>query len=200
MTETTIGSGIESTQRSPMGTDQSDSSLVERAQQVSDDVRDKAGELTDDVKSQTRRVVSRTREELSKEASSRTEQFSGTLHGLADELRTMADADTDGKLAGMASGAAERADRFASRLDERGFDGMVDDLKATVRRRPGVVLAIAAASGFVVGRLLRDANEVQSNGRSRSNGRRRPLRAEEPSSDIDLRMGSDENTLAGPSV
>jgi hypothetical protein len=169
---------------------------MERAQEVTHEVRNQAGELAGDVKSQTQHVLARTKEEVSKEASSRTQQFAGSLHEVAHELRTMADADTDGRLTGAVNSAADRADRWATQLDERGFDGMVDDLKAAVRRRPGIVLAIAAASGFVVGRLLRDANEVQSNG----SDRRPRLRNEPLRPDETLRTGSTEHTLDGPRV
>jgi ElaB/YqjD/DUF883 family membrane-anchored ribosome-binding protein len=169
---------------------------MERAQELTQEARHQASELAGDVKSQTQHVLERTKEEVSKEASSRTEQFAGTMHDMADELRTMADADADGRLHGMVSSAADRADRWASQLDQRGFDGVVDDLKATVRRNPGIVLAVAAASGFIVGRLLRDANQVQSNGHDREPR----LRSQPPTREEQLRTGSTEHTLAGPSV
>jgi hypothetical protein len=116
-----------------------------------------------DVRSEAEHLLSRTRDEVQKEVSSRTNQFATTLHEVAGELRTMADADAEGRLHGLATSAADRTERFASQLDSRGFDGVVSDLKRTVRRRPGLVLASAAAVGFVVGRLVRDAGHAKSN-------------------------------------
>jgi len=137
---------------------------VEKAHEITGEVRHQAGNIAGDVKSQTQHLLSRTKDEIGKEASSRTGQFAATLHEVASELRTMAEADSEGRLNGVASGAADRAERWATQLDNRGFEGVVDDLKSTVRRRPGLILAAAAATGFVVGRLVRDAGQAQGNG------------------------------------
>jgi hypothetical protein len=152
--------GTEGSTEAPMAGTQA---AMEKASQVSGEVRRQADSLADDVKSEAQQLLARTKEEIGNEASSRTSQFAATLHDVANELRTMAEADRDGRLHGLADGAAERADRFASQLDTRGFDGMVDELKRSVRRRPGVVLAVAAGAGFVVGRLVRDAGQAQAN-------------------------------------
>jgi hypothetical protein len=146
--------------------------MTERAKQATGELRQQAGEVGDDLRSQARHLVTRTRDEATKEASERTSQLAGTLHGFAEELRAMAQADQGGRLVGIAEGAAERADRAAARLDERGIDGLVADIKRGVRRRPGLVLAAALASGFVVGRLVREGAQVAAH--DAHNGQRRP--------------------------
>jgi hypothetical protein len=49
-------------------------------------------------------------------------------------------------------------------VSERGFDGLVDDVQSFARRRPGVFLAAAAATGFVAGRLFRGAQAAANAG------------------------------------
>jgi hypothetical protein len=44
-------------------------------------------------------------------------------------------------------------------VQQRGYDGMVEDAQRLARRRPGVFLAGAAVAGFAIGRLLRSAKD-----------------------------------------
>jgi hypothetical protein len=65
---------------------------------------------------------------------------------------------------------ADKVEQLARRLEQRGFDGAVQDLTNFARRRPGVFLLSAAATGFVVGRLGRGAQVAQqTEGSSRAN-------------------------------
>jgi hypothetical protein len=169
MTQSMAGSPAADT-RQPDDPSAAPGDVAERAKHATDELRSQAGEVTQDVRSQARHLIERTREEAVKEASDRTSQFAGTLHGLADELRTMARADQDGRLSAVASGAADRAERFAGRLDDRGAEGLVVDVKQAVRRRPGLVLAAAVAAGFVVGRLVREGAHVATSQSGTSGG------------------------------
>jgi hypothetical protein len=155
---------VEQPHESPSPGDGAGQAAVERAQEVTGEVRRQAGNVAQDMKSQTQHLLERTKEEVSKEASSRAGQFASTMHEVANELRMMADADEPGRLQGFVRGAADRADNMASTIDDRGFEGVVDDVKGMVRRRPGIVLIAAAATGFLVGRLVREAGQVAGNG------------------------------------
>jgi len=74
-----------------------------------------------------------------------------------------------GQYARQASGEVQR---FAQRIDERGFDGLVDDLQSFARRRPGAFLLGAAVTGFATGRLLRGARDAASDDDSAQSGSR----------------------------
>ena len=50
--------------------------------------------------------------------------------------------------------------RSPSRLEDRGIEGVVDDVSRFARRRPGVFLLAAAGAGFVVGRFVRSGVSV----------------------------------------
>jgi ElaB/YqjD/DUF883 family membrane-anchored ribosome-binding protein len=43
----------------------------------------------------------------------------------------------------------------ASRLDEKSIDELGDDAKEFVRNSPAVALGIAAAAGYLIGRILK---------------------------------------------
>jgi len=64
---------------------------------------------------------------------------------------------------------AAQAQSAAERLEDRGVDGTLDDLRGYARRHPGMFLAGAFAIGVVGGRVLRNMDtEVLTNTTSRS--------------------------------
>ena len=56
---------------------------------------------------------------------------------------------------GVLEGAERQVEGLASRLEQRGPQGLMDDVTRFARRRPGVFLSGAVAAGFVVGRVVR---------------------------------------------
>jgi hypothetical protein len=45
-------------------------------------------------------------------------------------------------------------------MDQRGVEGVLDDVRSFARRRPGVFLLGAGIAGFAVGRLVRGAKDA----------------------------------------
>ena len=123
------------------------------------------------------------------------------LRGLAEELRSMADAPRRDPLAygpssagapGFATGLAERGADYArsaaSWLEDREPSAVLDEVGSFARRRPGTFLAIAAVAGVVAGRLTRgltageDGHEDRlEGGGDRYAGERRVIAADAPS-------------------
>ena len=60
--------------------------------------------------------------------------------------------------------AGDKLQEVAQRLESGGLDGALSDLQGFARRRPGVFLLGAAATGFAVGRLLRGAQAANADG------------------------------------
>jgi hypothetical protein len=65
-----------------------------------------------------------------------------------------------GPLAGYVTDARQQVASFALRLENRGIEGVVDDVAQFARRRPGMFLLAAAGTGFLVGRLVRSGVSV----------------------------------------
>jgi len=152
-----------------------DPGAAERASQVAgvarDEARDVAGAVREEAKAvaseaatQVHNVVDSTRSALRTQAHQNTERASGALGDLGSQFRALAEGDREGAgaLGRYADEAGARLRSMADRLNRKGFDGVVDDVQAFARRRPGAFLAIAAASGFVAGRLFRGAQAAPS--------------------------------------
>lgn len=136
----------------------------DQAQSVAGDVRQEASAVASEAATQARNVLDDTRGALRSQARQGTERTAGALDSLSSQVRALASGDREkaGELGRYADQASERLQAIAERLSSRGFDGLVDDVQSFGRRRPGMFLALAAASGFAAGRLFRGAQAASS--------------------------------------
>ncbi len=58
-------------------------------------------------------------------------------------------------LANIINSAADSVESFAQRMREKSVDDIIDDTRELVRRSPVLVIAVAAAAGFIVSRFLK---------------------------------------------
>jgi ElaB/YqjD/DUF883 family membrane-anchored ribosome-binding protein len=145
----------------------------DQAGQVAGTVKEQAAHVADEVKQQGRQMVDRTKERMREQGDSQARQMAQSLRTLADEGRALADGRPleAGPVTDYVRQASDRIQGMSQRVEERGAQGMVEDLENFGRRRPGMFLAGAAVAGFVVGRLVRsaasasqDANSMRSTG------------------------------------
>lgn len=122
-------------------------------QSVVSEARDRAGE-----------VMHTTRTELRTQATDKTKSLASSLDRVAHQLRSMADKadEPDSPVAQLSRTAADQIRRHSARLEEGGFDGMIDDAKRLARNRPGAFFLGTIAAGFAVGRLAKHADLKQA--------------------------------------
>jgi hypothetical protein len=147
----------------------------EEAQSVAGDVRQEASAVATEAKAQAGNVLDETRTALRSQARQGADRTAGAIDNLSSQFRALASGDREGagELGRYADQASEQLHAAAQRIGSRGFDGLVDDVQSFARRRPGVFLAMAAASGFAVGRLFRGAQAASSSSPAgESNGER----------------------------
>jgi len=135
--------------------------------QVASEAASRAGEVTRQATEQTRDLVQQAQSQLREQAGSQAQRAAGGLRDVGQQVRALSEGRSDqaGVAADAARQLAEKIDELAGRLDERGFDGTVDDLRQFARQRPGLFLLGAAATGFAVTRLgrgLQVAQQAQS--------------------------------------
>lgn len=143
----------------------------EQAQQVGETVKEQARSVAEQAKERSRDTASEIGTSLHAKGDEEAGRFAGNLRRASAELRSMVDQQgepvhQDGVVHSIARQGADVTERLADRLDDEGLDGLVADVRAFARRRPGAFLLGAAAAGFLTGRLGRSIPAVQSESRS----------------------------------
>jgi ElaB/YqjD/DUF883 family membrane-anchored ribosome-binding protein len=147
------------------------STAADAARDVADEAGAQAKAVAGEAKQQVDRLISQGRDELRQQAEQRSSQAAGQLRTLSEQFSALVEGrpEAAGPLVGYASDLQSQLRRLASRMEQRGTQGMVEDVTRFARRRPGAFLAGAASAGFVVGRLVR-AGAASQPDESPSNG------------------------------
>jgi hypothetical protein len=132
-------------------------------QQVAQTTVDQAREVASEAGRQARDMMAEARTQARTQAESQRQRAVDGLHGLADELRGMVDkGGQSGMGTELVQNAYERVHGLADWLDQRSAGGLVEEVRAFARRRPGTFLLGAALAGVVAGRLTRSVAAQQS--------------------------------------
>lgn len=132
---------------------------AEKVAPVIESAHERASETMSEAGAQTRELVDQARSQVRSQANAQTRRVSEMTRDFSDELRSMAEhGDDSSQLTSLARDGAQRLDRFSTRLDQRGLDGTLEDVKRFARRRPGVFLAACAGAGFMLGRLMHNTD------------------------------------------
>jgi hypothetical protein len=117
--------------------------------------------LASETGQQARELFEDARSTARSELDSQTHRAAEGLSHLSDQFSAMADncSEPDGLPAQMSRRVGDGLGQAARKLDEQGIDGMTADIRRYAARNPGPFLLGAAAAGFVVGRIVRNANQ-----------------------------------------
>ena len=130
---------------------------ADSARQVASEVTQQVGDVTREASTQARQLAEQAQQQAREQASSQTKRAATGLQDLGSQVRGLTEgrAEEAGVAADAARALAEKIEALGQRLEQRGFDGTVEDVRDLARRRPGLFLMGAAATGFVVTRLGR---------------------------------------------
>ncbi len=132
---------------------------TEQAKAVTETAKQQASAVADQALDHGRNVLSDLRSELGEHGDRQAGRASEALRAISGEFDQMVGAsDGHGPAHDLVREAANRAGSLASRLDEGGVNGVLDDVQRFARRRPGLFLLGAAGAGLVVGRLARNTD------------------------------------------
>ncbi len=133
----------------------------DEAMNQASDLKDTALEhvtaLTGDAKDKATNVAHDVRRELETQGDAQARRAASALHSVGVQLHGMADSGQPGAVRDVTRQLADKSRQVASRLEEGGVQGVGDDLRRFARRQPGLFLAAAGLAGFVVTRVLRNA-------------------------------------------
>lgn len=129
----------------------------EEARNVASTAAEQVGQIAGEVGTQARNLIDESKNQLRTQAQAQTDQIAGKLRELGDQVQALVEGRTQdaGPVGDYARQAAQTVTQFATRIEDRGFDGVIDDVQRFARRKPGAFLLGAAIAGFGVGRLLR---------------------------------------------
>lgn len=137
---------------------------AETAKDVASTVKEQVGVVGQEAVSQARNLIHESRSQLSTQAEAQTEKIAGSVRQLGDQLQALTDGRIEeaGPVGDYARQIAGTVARYADQIEERGFEGIIQDVQRFARRRPGTFLLGAAIAGFGIGRILRNANAAQT--------------------------------------
>jgi hypothetical protein len=142
----------------------------EEGQRVAGTAKDEMQHVGGEAIDRARDVAVDLRDEARRQANEQGTRVAQALHDASRQLHSMGDATDAGMVADLTHQAASRTEAIASRLDARGVDGVLDDVRSYARRKPGTFLLAAGVAGFIVGRLARNASGVVSGSQNQTTG------------------------------
>lgn len=128
------------------------------ASNVGGSAKQRGRQLQGEAKSHARDLVHNAQSQLRGHAQEETQRAGSALSTAGDQLRALAEGRIDdaGRLGDYVEQAADAVTRWADTINDRGFDGLLDDLRSAGRRRPGVFLGGALLAGVLAGRFGRN--------------------------------------------
>jgi len=152
---------------------------AEGGKQVAHEARDQASAVVGEAKDQVRSLVDQTKHEVRLQLDSRTEQAANALQTLSTQLTALREGRPEeaGHVATVVGDAQQRLQSYASSLQTRGPQALVDDVSLFARRRPMAFLFGAAVAGFAMGRLVKAGQSAShsQDGNGYSYGTRRAM-------------------------
>lgn len=132
-----------------------------QARDVAGTAKEQAAEVSQELAEQARGLVEQTRNQLQDQAGTQSERLAGSLRRLGGELQALVEGRPNeaGTVRDYARQAAERLNEAAEEIESRGPEGLLDDVKALARERPGAFVLGAALAGLAVGRLARSGSD-----------------------------------------
>jgi len=153
-------------------TQQVAATATEGAKEVAHEASQQISQVAQEASNQARELLHQATSEIKSQASTQTERAAGSLHTLASQLEALASGRTDeaGPFVDYARQLNGKVEQFASRLEQQGPEGVLQDVQRFARRRPGAFLAGAAVAGFVASRFVRGNQAAQDQGGQSSQG------------------------------
>jgi len=136
---------------------------VEAGSRVAGTAKEQAATVAGEAKNQAKDMLNQARTQLTSQAGTQQQNLAGAIRTIGGELGTMASSsEQPGVASNLANQAAGVVDSVASWFENKEPADLVTEVTTFARQRPGAFLAIAAGTGFVLGRLARSLKDDAS--------------------------------------
>ncbi|GAA4877499.1 hypothetical protein [Kitasatospora terrestris] len=135
-----------------------------QASEVAGTAKEQAAKVVEEAGTQAQELLGGLREQLGQQAQTQGRRLAQTIRTLAGELEEMGRHGPAGSVTTSLVGRlADGGHQVAGRIEERGPQGLLDDVQDFARRRPGMFLAGAALAGLAVGRTGKGVSTAPDN-------------------------------------
>lgn len=136
------------------------------ASNVGGTAAERGRDIKDQAQGHARNIAGNAQSQLKGHAQEETQRAGAALDTAGSQLRALAEGRVDeaGAFGDYIGQAADAVGRWADTINDRGFDGLLDDLRSLGRRRPGAFLLGALAAGVVTARFGRNLAQEMGNG------------------------------------
>ncbi len=140
---------------------------AERAQDLVGTVREETARVSEEVSSQVQSLAAEATDQLETQAQEAAHRLSQGFRQLGQETQALAEGRPSDapnlreyvlQAADRLYSTAEGFNGVAASIEQRGIEGLVEDVQVFARRRPAAFLIGAAAAGFVIGRAVRSGS------------------------------------------
>lgn len=153
------------------------STAADAVQDVAGTAKQQATQVAGEAAAKAQDLFSQVRDEIGGQTDEQARRLAVNLRRVCGELSNMADAggEQGSPAYSLVHGIAAKGSEVADFLESRGAGGMVAELQALGRRRPGTFLMTAMAAGVAAGRVAkatRAANDATPSAGASRSGRR----------------------------
>ena len=165
-------------------------SAVDSGKEVVHEAAAQVSVVANAAKDQLGTVLGQVKGEFRSQIDARGQQAAEGMRTLSTQMSSLAEGRPQeaGRVGELLVEAQQRVQSYADTLQQRGPQGIAEDLTTFARRRPGLFLLAATAGGFAVGRFVRGgaaANRQQAGQRESALGStpQLPVAGRDPASD-----------------
>lgn len=145
---------------------------------VAQTAKDQASNVAAEAKDQASSLLHTVRSEVGQQAGTQQQRIADAVHGLSQELGSMASGSSEsGYVTDLAHEASRRGGELAHWLQEREPADVLEAVRSYARRKPVAFLALCGLAGVVAGRLTRGVVASRTSLDSPDSGSSRSLSA-----------------------
>lgn len=133
-------------------------SATSAAAEVTGTAKEQVGSVVGETVAQAKDLTGQVKQQAAQQVSSQTDKATTALRDIA---RQLSDGDTSGMVGTVLTEVGTRVQGFADALEQKGPQGLLDDVRRFARRSPGTFVLGAALAGLVTGRLVKGMNGQQ---------------------------------------
>ncbi len=122
------------------------------AGEVTGTAKEQVGAVVGETAAQAKNLTGQVRQQATQQVASQTEKATSALRDLS---RQLSEGDTSGMVGTVLTEVGQRVQSLADALEQKGPQGLLEDLRRYARRSPGTFVLAAAAAGLVSGRLAK---------------------------------------------